>query len=293
MPRRPEDRDRAVVLARRARFIATALASVGVGLHPTLGFARTESEAGPPAGDAAADPEEKGPRICLSDIDVEGEAIPGCDDDGQAPGCYAEPCLSAPPDLPPQVCLSDVPPQVCLSIAPPSDNLPHHHDGFYLRAGALGGVLSLSADADRSARTNTGIAFGGQLALGMTVAPGVVVGIGGSVLHAPTSNTSAQSSLAIWQVGPWLDVFASDRGGWHGTLSLAPTVLRARDAQGVISGVGFGGSLWLGYDAWIGPDWSIGLAGGGMLGFASGKREDQSVALRARALALAATLLWH
>lgn len=276
-----------MILARRARFVATALASAGVGVAPALGLARTETEATPPVAGEPPAPEEKGPRICLSDIDISGIEAERCGE-GDDPECEPEVCLSVP-----QVCLSDMPPQVCLSVMPDSANREYRHDGFYLRAGALAGPLWFTLDDGAARRSPVGVAFGGNLAVGMTLAPGIVAGLALTLLHAPNPSEAGFRALDVWQLGPWLDVYAAPTSEWHAVLSLAPTALVAKSSEGTTGGPGFGGALWLGYDAWIGSEGSLGLMGGGLLGFASGERGGASVALRARALALSASLLWH
>ncbi len=264
------DRDRAAVLARRARFVAAALA----GVTPAFA-ARAEAGDADPPEDAGATEADATPRICLSPADIEGTERP-CRDEPEHPDC-------ALPIRGPQM-----PPHVCLSIAPPSTNLEYQHDGFYLRIGPVGGLLGASA-GDESA---SGLALGAELDAGLTLAPGVVVGLGGTFLRSPTSSDSFES-ITLWQLGPFVTVYPSPLRGWRASLSVAPTVIAIRATGEDVSGVGVGGALWLGYDAFVAADWSLGVAGGAMLGFASAERSDGSAALRARALALSASLLWH
>lgn len=265
------DRDRAAVLARRARFVAAALA----GVTPAFAARAESGEADRPPDDAGATEAEASPQICLSPDDIEGAERP----------CRDEP---AHPDCAPPVRVPEMPPHVCLSIAPPSTNLEYQHDGFYLRIGPVGGLLGASAGDE----TTSGLAFGAELGAGMTLAPGVVVGLGGAFLRAPEPSESFES-ITLWQLGPLVTVYPSPLRGWRASLSVAPTVIAIRAPGEDASGVGIGGALWLGYDAFIAADWSLGLAGGAMLGFASAERSDGSAALRARALALSASLLWH
>jgi len=261
-----DDFDRAAILARRKRFLAAALASVGG--TPGLALAAGESPDGA-AETPSATPVEAPPRICLSDDTIEGRL---------------------PPPEPPRP--PGPPPHVCLSIVRESFDRPHRHDGFSLRMGPIAGVLSMSVTASDTTRSADAGAFGGELAAGFTLGGGLVLGLGATALHAPSPSAGFRS-LDVWQLGPWLDYYPDPSAGWHGMLTLAPQVLVARESAGTSRGVGIGGSLWLGYDAWIGSEWSTGIALGGAFAVASGKRDDTSVVLRARALTLAASLLFH
>jgi len=265
------DRDRSAVLARRARFVAAALA----GVTPAPASRAESGDVAPPPADAGATDPEAAPQICLSDIDIAGEQDL----------CRAEP---EHPDCAPPVRGPELPPHVCLSMVPPTADRDYQHDGFYLRLGPIAGVVGASA-GDPSA---SGTAYGGALGLGMTFAPGLVVGLGGAFLRAPAPSEPFDA-LTLWQLGPLVEVYPDPRRGWHASLSIAPTAITIRAPGEDASGVGFGGALWLGYDAFVAPEWSLGVSAGGLLGFASGQRGDARVALSARALALSASLLWH
>lgn len=265
------DRDRSAVLARRARFVAAALA----GVTPAFAARAAPGEADPPPDDGGAPEADAAPQICLSADDIEGVRRP----------CSAEPDH---PDCAQRVRGPELPPHVCLSLPPPSGDRGHQHDGFYLRFGPMGGLLGGSA-SDESA---SGVAYGGEIGAGMTFAPGVVVGLGGTFLSAPAPSKPFES-MTLWQLGPFVTVYPDPMRGWRASLSVAPSAVAIRLPGEEASGVGFGGALWLGYDAFFAADRSLGLAGGALVGFASAERRDASAALRARALVLSASVLWH
>lgn len=266
------DRDRSTVLARRARFVAAALA----GVTPSLVVRAQGSEANPPPDDAVAPDAEPAPRICLSDVDIAGEQDP-CHAEPERPDCAIPVRGPEPPR-----------PHVCLSLAPPTRDREYQHDGYYLRVGPIGGVLGASLGRESA----SGAAYGAELAAGMTLATGVVVGLGSALLHAPAPSQPLDA-MTLWQLGPFVVVYPDPLRGWRAAVSISPSVIALHAPGEDASGAGVGGALWLGYDAFVAPDWSFGVAAGGFLGFASAQRQDARVALRARALALTASVLWH
>ena len=55
-------------------------------------------------------------------------------------------------------------------------------------------------------------------------------------------------------LGPFADWYPAERDGFHlgGVIGAAAVPL--------VRGIGMGASLWGGYDLWISPQWSIGIA---------------------------------
>lgn len=117
------DDDKKTILARRARFVAAALTSAGLGALAVQGCGGDTSSPGTDAAaDGAVDAQPDGPSVCLSQPFDGGHDAP-------------QPCLSPPPpdaaddadDAEPQPCLAPPPaeagddavPQPCLSQPPP------------------------------------------------------------------------------------------------------------------------------------------------------------------------------
>jgi hypothetical protein len=151
------------------------------------------------------------------------------------------------------------------------------HDGFYLRfATGLGGMgltrkLSTPADGTVEAKIDGG---GGtsELSIGGTPARGFV--LAGTLLTFSNATPTYKSggteqdldgTLEFGMVGATVDWFLNPEKGFHlaGTLGAAsakapspPTDVRPR-----IGGSGVGLSLAVGYDFWIGDQWSIGVLG--------------------------------
>jgi hypothetical protein len=108
------------------------------------------------------------------------------------------------------------------------------------------------------------------LALGGTVAPGLALaGVirladtsassfhGGPAGQAPNSNADA----ALVQLGVLGDFYPDPEGGWHvgALLGLGGTVVTPRATDASMNSGGFTGSIFGGYDWWIGKSWSLGL----------------------------------
>ncbi len=68
-------------------------------------------------------------------------------------------------------------------------------------------------------------------------------------------------SLGLVLLGPFLDWFPEDRGGFHvgAMLGFGGIGLSGGDDDDVSQG--WGGSFWAGYDFWVGDQWSLGVEG--------------------------------
>jgi hypothetical protein len=121
-----------------------------------------------------------------------------------------------------------------------------------------------------------------EIMLGGTVARGFVIGAG--VLELDIINPSVESNvpgvnsntvgsansfgataLGFNTFGPFIDWFPDETGGAHFGGMVGLGVIHLED------NVGIGGSLWGGYDFWVGKQWSLGGELRGTL--ASGGRE--------------------
>jgi hypothetical protein len=189
----------------------------------------------------------------------------------------------------------------------------HVHDGFYLRmaAGLGGGHGKISTD--RTSVPNYGVGGAGlalNLWIGGTPWRGIALGgmlsyqgmhDGNTVVEGQKTGAGMQGSEFL--LAPFIDVFPDPLRGLHvgGALGLAGFNAKANshvlaDEDPSVkdySGGGLGGSAWVGYMGFVGPEWSL----GGMLqlsGFATGQK-DADVDRRASgyALSLQFTALCH
>lgn len=170
----------------------------------------------------------------------------------------------------------------------------YRHDGFYLRLGAGFGAYrdSFRSDAEGTREVDayaTGVALTGELALGGTPAPGLVVGGGlysASVLASDLDAEDAAVVPAELQpvgdnfslLGPFLDYYFDAVRGLHFQAALGFAWL-----NGLSQGGGrfddryhaFGGGFMLGfgYEWWVAREWSVGVLGRVMGGYAVGDDE--------------------
>lgn len=156
------------------------------------------------------------------------------------------------------------------------DPTARRHDGFYLRLGLGGGAL----DADFSGgepKTPDATANGGAVLLdilvGGTPTRGLVVGGGYQIAVAAeaefevgTNYTGKGASLGQGVVGPFVDFFPDDEGGFDiGVLGgMAIVNLTTDKLFGLGTELrhrGFGASGFAGYTLWLSDQWSMGLTG--------------------------------
>lgn len=150
------------------------------------------------------------------------------------------------------------------------------HDGFYLRMSIGGGYLwsefspGLLAANDLNGRSG---AF--DLMLGGTPSDGLVVGAGGwfnGMDHRRAYRKGFEEeevegevpwgSIGVGAIGPFLDYYPRPRGGFHvgGMVGFAGISV---DGPGMTSDAvrdSAGGALgaWIGFDGWVGKQWSLG-----------------------------------
>lgn len=186
---------------------------------------------------------------------------------------------SAPPVNPPPA-RAQAP--VAVSEVRSDDGTWRHHDGFYLRLGigiGFGRVNSTGEFGERGSDAlvdfdaqYSGIGAAYELLIGGTPGSGVVVGGGfvgqdisdpkvesGFVGLSNASSASSDGSLGLLLLGPFIDWFPAPKGGFHvgAMLGIATIGLSSSQTDDDLSD-GFGGSLWTGYDFWIGEQWSLG-----------------------------------
>jgi hypothetical protein len=165
--------------------------------------------------------------------------------------------------------------------SPPPEGSPH--DGFYLRLSIGPAFVSATGDGPVGPTSINGggvgvaAAIGGALTKGLALAATLrIVGSGGTLsgyamssatMSAPGVSVTAASaasvpgSAAIVQLGVLADWYPVSDGGWHagGSIALSGWSTGPSESSQAIAGTSGGGSLFGGYDWWIGRRWSLGL----------------------------------
>jgi hypothetical protein len=159
------------------------------------------------------------------------------------------------------------------------------HDGFYLGLTNGFGDLAVWGDGPNGSAsisgfaTRVGISVGGSPIRGLAVA-GVIEGdiavgntfSGGPIVIATTQVGNAPPSMQMplkgnarsssYLVGVLADWFPVPSGGWHvGAGVGAGGAAITDDAGKVIAGISVGGSVFGGYQWWLGGNWSFGISG--------------------------------
>lgn len=214
----------------------------------------------------------------------------------QSPLEPAAPAAQAPPSEP------QPPPEVPLPNY--QNSRPFLHDGFYLRLGLGPGFLHMDGKVDPG-NGEYSVQGGGMsldVMVGGTPTPGLVVG--GASWFTQTrdpdfdvagvrSSSEIEANLAL--LGAFIDGYPDPSGGFHvgGVLGFAVATVRTDDTAVVGGDHGFGLGAFLGYDAWIAEQWTL----GGVLRFsAAGMRnseDDLDETLGAANLALLFTAVYH
>lgn len=176
----------------------------------------------------------------------------------------------------------------------------HYHDGFYTRFGInygiTGGGFAIGNEADQRRIDYSGSQLDIDLLIGGTPSDGIAVGGGlimGSLLQPDMevgNQNTATKNIPILLIGPFVDGFFQPGGGWHaGALLGLGGLGETPETKG--SG-GLGGAVWLGYDRWVGADWSI---GGQLrfLGIAAGGDDPTDFSSSALGLGLGFSVLYH
>lgn len=193
------------------------------------------------------------------------------------------------------------------------------HDGFYLRLGLGGAVLTMDRqtrrtgtapapayEGDTSAITGA-LAFG-EVSVGGTPARGLVVAgtwlghsLPGATLElADGTGLELGGALSFTFVGPTADLFPDPRGGFHFGGGLGFAVAQAAspaDPFGRLGGTGGAGTLSTGYGFWVADQWSLGASARFTVARLSGERSAEGVSVTERdtvaVLGLALSALYH
>lgn len=175
------------------------------------------------------------------------------------------------------------------------------HDGFYLRLATGFGAYSETIRSERSDRyggtvkgQSTGFATLGELAVGGTIAPGLVLGGGAytAQLIAGTFRVNDDSdgdpppeldpevrNFAL--VGPFIDWYPNPKTGFHFQAALGLATLSGvhLDTSAVnddepYHAIGGGVMLGVGYEWWVGDEWSMGVSARLLGSFLRGKDDS-------------------
>jgi hypothetical protein len=152
----------------------------------------------------------------------------------------------------------------------------HKHDGFFLRFGLGVGYFSSSGSASETGFADSNYTVkGGALALdisiGGAVAPGVILAasLTGTSTGSATVHTDGfpdtSSSAALSALGLMVDYYPNPAEGFHlgGALSIAGVSYNSDSQSNNNDDTRAGGAIsgHIGYEWWVGTDWSIGLMG--------------------------------
>jgi hypothetical protein len=229
----------------------------------TPGRPAPESPLPNPRGPASAAPSTPTPTTA----DQGGAPLPSAPPPAQ--GAAGANALSPPPaargfSAPP-------PPGSDLPALPPPPRGSRYHDGFYLRM-ALGlGVSGALVSSEANSVPNYSFAGGGGAAdlwLGGTPAKGLAMGGALSVLamnstrrRVDGASRSGDVSGTTGLLGFFVDGFPDPQRGFHfgGAVGLASGHAEVKNSDpDTFNGSGVGLGTWLGYDAWVSPQWSLG-----------------------------------
>jgi hypothetical protein len=145
------------------------------------------------------------------------------------------------------------------------------HDGFYLRLGlGLGFAFGTTKPEESSADADvSGFGIPSELAIGGTLAPGLVIGGGAYNMFVPAPKYKIADQdvdgggIQLGSLGPFVDYYLDPKGGIHfgGALLFASAAVAEKDSIPKASGFGFGAALMGGYEIFVGEQWSIGVVG--------------------------------
>lgn len=138
---------------------------------------------------------------------------------------------------------------------------PHTHDGLYFRFAIGPGYALGTLDAPGGNSGSHGPGVSTQLALGWTVRPGIVVGVGTfpAVTPGPSYDAADAGGQHVSATGPFVDYYPSPTGGLHGFAGalFAAGYLDGGEREGHV-GLGWGATAGVGYDHFISDEWSVG-----------------------------------
>jgi hypothetical protein len=227
---------------------------------------------------------------------------------------------TSPPPPPPSAPPAEAAPAPREFVSGPAPR--YRHQGFYLAAGGGVAVLSAWGSGPSGSASMTGVGSESDVAIGGTVAPGLVIGAvartwsisgtfkGGPAISATATyftngqpstsrfTLSGNASASTVELGAFLDWYPNPESGWHLGGSLGLGGMSVTDDAGTSSdSAGLAVSLYGGYQWWLGPAWSLGLvgvaSGGTMSSFEDGNQNDTGYRLMPLGIGLASKLLYY
>ena len=156
------------------------------------------------------------------------------------------------------------------------------HNGFYLRVSLGAGGLSMQREAEGTAQSELVYSGDSSINAGATTfelsiggTPGGGLALAGTLLTYRVQEPVLEfdsggevdlgGPLDVIVLGPSVDWFPNPNGGFHfgGTLGLAAATAETPSGSTFerLGGVGGAISLQVGYDWWIGEEWSLGVQG--------------------------------
>jgi hypothetical protein len=240
-----------------------ALAMGGLPLSLSVAFAQTPGAGAPPAASAGA-PSEAAP------LPAPSSSAPAPPTQAAGPTVVAAPATSRPEST---------------SSSAPSGEGDHAHsrNGFYF--GAISGFGSLGAwgDGPNGSASISGLSLSSGIAIGGSPVPGFAIAgmiegsqttgntfnggpvvtatsmVGNVPTMAMTLKGNARATLGM--LGVMVDWFPVASGPWHvgGAVGVGGASL-TDDAGKTIGGASVAGSVFGGYQWWLGPSWSLGIS---------------------------------
>lgn len=155
---------------------------------------------------------------------------------------------------------------------------PRRHDGFFLRAAVGGGAMSDKFDVEVAPllgiRAIDGTAKGptasGQIDAGGSLRPGLVLGLSLAIEQAASPKVQVQgqdtSSVSVGTFtlfGGMIEWYPKAEQGFHLGAVVGVARLTMSDTSGQVSSnqpVGVSGAADVGYEVWLGDEWSLGAS---------------------------------
>ncbi len=198
--------------------------------------------------------------------------------------------------------------KIDVSSEPPPEAVPrsHHvHDGFYLRVamglGWLGADFNDDSALDASAEAERG-SFALDLMIGGSPDRGLAIGgalLGEGMFGAKYEHDGDQigdGNVAVGLIGGFIDGHPDPKGGFHvgGALGFSSVTAEELGPDGDnIDTAGLGGAVWLGYDFWVGSEWSLGPLVRVMATVNRDRGDETDVTAVTRSLTASFTALYH
>ncbi len=180
----------------------------------------------------------------------------------------------------------------------------HLHEGFYLRL-SLGpgfGTFSGQVGPNDSELDGSGVALSGNIMIGGTPAPGLVIGgaTAGHTMPRPSYDggpfVKGKPAASMGLLYGFVDYFPNPHRGLHlgGGAGLASFSYRESEDDGADQPISFGlgGAAWIGYDFWVSKQWSLGIETRVLGGHVSG-RDDPDRSFTTFGSAVLFTALYH